>query len=223
MTTRNRRRAVVFAAGAAILFAATAPARVHPHVFAEATLEVTVDQQNRVESLGHVWRFDDLFSSTVLLEFDKNSDLVLDEAELEDVANVVHGSLADFDYFQFVSADGKDVRMLPPEKMTAAYENDQLMILFESKPAEPLPLAGKVAFGVYDPSFYTAIDFYEDDNMMVAGMPQDCTRAVVRPDPDEAIAANQGSLTEEFFNDPGGNDLGKLFATRLELSCKGAS
>src|SRR5688572_10835329 len=121
MTIRIRQRAIVLAAGAAILFAATAPARVHPHVFAEATLEVTVDQQNRVESLGHVWRFDDLFSSTVLLEFDKNSDLVLDGAELEDVANVVYGSLADFDYFQFVSADGEDVRMLPPETMTATY------------------------------------------------------------------------------------------------------
>ena len=223
MTTRNRQRAVVVAAGAAILFGATTPARVHPHVFAEATLEVTVDEQRRVESLGHVWRFDDLFSSTVLLEFDKNSDLVLDEAELEEVANVVHGSLAEFDYFQIVTADGADVAMQAPDRLLATFENDQLTILFQSRPADTLELAGTVTFGVYDPTFYTAIDFYDDANMQVRGMPGDCTRTVVRPDPDEALASNQDTLTEAFFNDPAGTDYSKIFATRLEVSCKGAS
>ncbi|MEX0955091.1 MAG: DUF1007 family protein [Rhizobiaceae bacterium] len=219
MTIRHRQRAVALVAGAAILFAATAPARVHPHVFAEATLEVTVDQQHRVESLGHVWRFDDLFSSTVLLEFDENSDLVLDEAELEKVAGVVHDSLADFDYFQIVTADGANVEMQAPDKLLATFENDQLTILFQSRPADPLELAGTVAFGVYDPTFYTAIDFYDDGNLLVRGMPDDCTRKVVRPDPDEAIASNQSTLTEAFFNDPAGTDYSQIFATRLELNC----
>lgn len=216
---RNSRHALAIVSGVAIALAAATPARVHPHVFAEATLEVTVDAQHNVRSLGHVWRFDDLFSSTVLLEFDENSDLVLDDQELQNVAGVIHDSLADFDYFQFVSADGKDIAMSAPDKLIATYENDQLIVLFQSQPAEPLKLGGKVAFGVYDPTFYTAIDFYEDQNMMVSGLPDDCTRDVVRPDPDEAIAANQDSLTEAFFNDPGGNDMGKLFATRLELTC----
>ena len=73
----------------------------------------------------------------------------------------------------------------------ANFENDQLIILFESEPKEPLKLAGKVDFGVYDPTFYTAIDFVEDENMAVDGLPADCTRSVIRPDPDEAIAQNQ--------------------------------
>ena len=33
------------------------------------------------------------------------------------------------------------------------------------------------------------------------------------PDPDEVIAQNQLNLTEAFFSDPTGNDMGKLFAT----------
>ena len=51
-------------------------------------------------------------------------------------------------------------------------------------------------------------------------MPARCSRQVIRPDPDEAIAQNQATLTEEFFNDPGGNDLASIFATKLELDCK---
>ncbi|WP_295806245.1 DUF1007 family protein [uncultured Nitratireductor sp.] len=197
----------------------TVPAFAHPHVFAEARLDVNADSDGTVSSLHHVWRFDDLFSSTVLVEFDKNQDLALDQKELEEVASVVHGSLADFNYFQLVTQGGKDVPMQAPERLIADFVDNQLIILFESKPEKPLPLTGKVAFGVYDPTFYTAIDFVEDSYMTVNNLPADCTSSVVRPDPDEAIAQNQQTLTDAFFNDPTGNDMSKIFATRLELTC----
>ena len=201
----------------ALSFAASAFA--HPHVFAEARLDVNADGNGNVASLHHVWRFDDLFSSTVLVEFDKNQDLALDQAELDEVASVVHGSLADFNYFQLVTRDGKDVPMQAPERLIADFVDNQLIILFESKPETALPLTGEIAFGVYDPTFYTAIDFIEDGYMTVNNLPAGCTSSVVRPDPDEAIAQNQQTLTDAFFNDPTGNDMSKIFATRLELTC----
>lgn len=193
----------------------------HPHVFAEATLEVEVGRDHTVHSLGHVWRFDDLFSATVLMEFDKNKDRKLDDAELAEVGRTVHDSLADFGYFQMVTANGKDVAMKAPAELIATYDKQQLIIMFESTPEKPLKLAGKIDFGIYDPTFYTAIDFTSDDMMKVNGMPADCRRKVIRPDPDEAIAQNQKTLTDAFFNDPTGTDYTKLFATRLELDCGG--
>jgi ABC-type uncharacterized transport system substrate-binding protein len=214
-------RTATTAFGLAALLASTVPASVHPHVFAEARLDVVVNPDQTVKSLRHLWRFDDLFSSTVLVEFDENGDLKLDDAELQQVSQTVFASLAEYNYFQLVSVDGKDVAMKPPAQLMANYENDQLIILFESEPKEPMTLKGKVDFGVYDPTFYTAIDFIEDENMAVKDMPASCTRAVVRPDPDEAISQNQGSLTDAFFSDPSGNDLSKIFATKLELTCTG--
>lgn len=202
-----------------MLLATAVPASVHPHVFAEARLDVIVNADGTVKSLRHLWRFDDLFSSTVLVEFDENADLKLDDAELQKVSQTVYDSLADFNYFQIVTVNGKDVVMTPPPQLMANYENDQLIIMFESTPKQPLALKGKVGFGIYDPTFYTAIDFTEDENMSVKDMPTSCTRAVVRPDPDEAIAQNQASLTEAFFSDPSGTDLSKIFATKLELTC----
>jgi ABC-type uncharacterized transport system substrate-binding protein len=204
----------------AVIIGSTGPASVHPHVFAEARLDVTVNPDQTVKSLRHLWRFDDVFSSTVLMEFDKNSDLKLDDTELEDVSQTIFTSLADYNYFQLVTVNGKDVAMKPPAKLMANYENDQLIVLFESEPKAPLKLDGKVDFGVYDPTFYTAIDFTEDDHMAVENMPADCARQVIRPDPDDAIAQNQKTLTDAFFNDPTGTDLSKIFATKLELNCK---
>lgn len=191
----------------------------HPHVFAEARLDVVASAAGEVTALRHLWRFDDAFSATVVMEFDKNSDAKLDEAELEAVGATVHESLAEFDYFQVVTAGGKPVKMRAPDRLIARYEDNQLIILFESQPKTPLKLSGKLSFGVYDPTFYTAIDFVEDEMMSVKGMPSACARSVVRPDPDEALAANQNTLTDAFFNDPAGTDYSKLFATRLELTC----
>jgi ABC-type uncharacterized transport system substrate-binding protein len=210
-----------FLLGACALCATAAPALAHPHVFAEARLEIaTKDEQ--IKALRHVWRFDDLFSSTVIFEFDQNKDLKLDAQELEMVGSVILESLAEFGYFQFVTANGKDIAMNPPERIVAMLEDQQLIILFESTPEEAIALDGNLHFGVYDPTFYTAIDFYDDANLVVADMPDNCGKEVVRPDPDEALAMNQQSLTEAFFNEPGGVDYSKLFATRLEISCGAA-
>ena len=206
-------------AAVATLLVSTAPAHVHPHVFAEARLDIVVNPDRTVKALQHLWRFDDLFSSTVLMEFDKNADLELDDAELEDVASTVHGSLAEFNYFQVVTLDGKDVAMRAPDRLIANFADNQLVIAFESTPAQPFRLGGKAGFGIYDPTFYTAIDFTEDDNMSVQDLPSNCTRKVIRPDPDEALAQNQTTLTEAFFNDPTGTDMNKIFATKLELDC----
>jgi ABC-type uncharacterized transport system substrate-binding protein len=204
----------------AALLVSGAPASSHPHVFAEARLDVTVADDRSVTSLRHLWRFDSLFSSTVLVEFDENSDLKLDEGELETVANTIHASLSDFNYFQLVTDAGKDVPMVPPPKLLASFEDGQLIVLFETRPKNSLKLVGKTNFGIYDPSFYTAVEFTDDKHMSVAGLPSDCTAAVVRPNPDEAIAQNKSTLTDAFFNDPTGTNMNKIFATRLEIACK---
>jgi ABC-type uncharacterized transport system substrate-binding protein len=203
---------------AAAVACLSAPAAAHPHVFADARLEVLIDPDGTVKALRHVWRFDDFFSSTVLVQFDKNKDLKLEKPELEALAKTVHDSLADYNYFQLVTQNGKDVAMQAPGHMIADFQDNRLLILFESHPKEPLKLAGKTDFGIYDPTFYTAIDFHSDADIVVDGLPANCTKKVIRPDPDQAIAQNQKTLTDAFFNDP--TDLSKIFATKLELTCK---
>jgi ABC-type uncharacterized transport system substrate-binding protein len=202
---------------AAILFLAT-PAFAHPHVFADARLEVLIDPEGTVKSLRHVWRFDEFFSSTVLVQFDKNKDLKLEKTELEAVATTVHHSLADYNYFQLVTQSGKDVAMQAPDHLVADFRDNRLLILFETHPQEKLKLAGKTDFGIYDPTFYSAIDFHTDADIVVEGLPADCAKKVIRPDPDQAIAQNQKTLTDAFFNDP--TDLSKIFATKLEITCQ---
>ncbi|MCB1419843.1 MAG: DUF1007 family protein, partial [Notoacmeibacter sp.] len=98
---RTARTATAGLALAAGLFATPPAVEAHPHIWAEARLELAITD-GKLTGLRHVWRFDDIFSSTVLLEFDKNADNKLDEAELAEVGNTVRGSIAEYDYFQLV-------------------------------------------------------------------------------------------------------------------------
>lgn len=205
---------------AALLGIQTQPAPAHPHVFAEARLDVVVSSdKGAIDAFRHLWRFDDLFSSTVIMEFDKNSDGKLDNAELESVRQTTYGAMAEYNYFQMVTADGKDVPLSAPDEFVVSFDQNQLIIMFQAKPKAPLKAGGKIDVGIYDPTFYTAIDFVNDGDMALSAMPNGCTSKVVRPDPDEVIAQNQDKLDAAFFNDPAGNDMSKMFATRLELTC----
>jgi ABC-type uncharacterized transport system substrate-binding protein len=155
-----------------------------------------------------------------VLDFDKNTDLKLDESELAEIGKVVLESLADYSYYTFIMADGKNVPIGKPEAIHVAYKDNQIMMFFSIKPQQPMPMKGKMSFGVWDPTMYTAIDFAKDDDLVTQGKEwAACKRKVVRPNPDEVMAQNQNSLTDAFFNDPAGTDMTKLFATRLEVSC----
>jgi len=206
------------AAGAVMAFAS--PALSHPHIFAEARVEIVATDDGMLKELRNVWRFDDIFSSSVLMDFDKNSDLKLAPEELTEIANTIRDSLGDYSYFTFITKDGASSEVSRPEIFNVDFKDNQLLVFFVAKPKTPMKIGGRMTIGVYDPTLYTAIDFAKDEDMVVEGKAfEACTHKVVRPDPDQVIAQNQSNLTEAFFNDPAGTDMGKLFATRLEVTC----
>ena len=196
------------------------PAIAHPHIFAEARLEVVAGTDGNIAELHNVWRFDEVFSSSVLLDFDKNTDLKLDAKELAALGEVMRKSLGDYHYFTTITLNGATVGVQKPDVIHVSLDGNQLLVLFAVKPEKPVPLKGRLTFGVYDPSMYTSIDFPTDGDLNVKGDGfSHCQHKVVRPDADEVISQNSKSLTDAFFNDPTGTDMSKLFATRLELTC----
>jgi ABC-type uncharacterized transport system substrate-binding protein len=192
----------------------------HPHIFVEARLEVVAGADGNVAELRNVWRFDEIFSSSVLLDFDKNANLKLDPDELKAVGKTVKESLADFDYYTNVSQNGKPIEISPPDVINVDFKDGQLLMFFAVKPAKPMPLKGDMTFGVWDPTLYTSMDFASDKDIIVEGDGfKACQHKVVRPNPDEVIAQNQKTLTQAFFNDPTGTTMSKLFATRIDVTC----
>ena len=199
---------------------AAGPALAHPHIFVDAELEVIADNSGNVAKLRNAWTFDEVFSSSVILDFDTNQDLKLDASELQKLATTIYGSLADYGYFTVVTHNGHDVKMAKPENFKAHYKDGQMSVTFDISPQAPTPAKGSLTFSIYDPTFYTAIDYKTDDHFKLDGKAfTACKRTVVRPDADKILSQNQSMMTESFFANPGGSDYGKMFATRLELAC----
>jgi ABC-type uncharacterized transport system substrate-binding protein len=217
-TMSLKRLALFLSVSAAVLLAPTA-ARVHPHVFAIATMNLVVGANGSVEKLQHNWMFDDAFSSTVLVEFDTNQDLKLDAGELKEVQNTIVNSIGEYNYFQAIKDNGSEVKMARPPNLTASMDGTNLVITFDSAPEKPLPLRGTAVFGIYDPTFYTAIDFETDADLKTAGLPSGCTSKVIRPDPEQAMAENKQNLTDFFYSTTDQTNIDQLVATRLEVTC----
>lgn len=211
------RIAVVLLISAVTILGRIVPAIPHPHILAEARLEIMVDEAGGVTKLKHLWRFDEFFSSTVILEFSTGGDFELKDEELLAVSRTIHASLADFNYFQTILSDAQEVAMTPPDELHAYFDDSQLVVAFETVPRDPLALTGRVSFGIYDPTLFTAIEFQEDDHISVTRVPTGCEQVIVRPDPYEVIAENRDSLTDDFFNDS--TDYAAITATRLEVDC----
>lgn len=205
---------------ASLLSLLPAVAFAHPHVFVEARLEVVAGDDGTISELRNVWRFDEVFSSSVVMDFDKNTDLKLDPNELAEVGKTVRDSLVDYDYYMNLTIDGKNIKVQQPDIIHVDYKQGQLLMFFAVKPAETMPLKGRLTFGVYDPTLYTSIDFPTDNELVLVGDAlKSCKHQVVRPDADQVIAENKQSLTDAFFNDPTGTNMSKLFATRLDVTC----
>ena len=195
-------------------------ASAHPHIFVDAKFEAVAGADGSLGELRDTWRFDEVFSSSVLLDFDKNENSTLDPAELTAVAKTVRNSLAQYNYYTNITINGKAVPLDKPETMHAAFENGALILSFTQKPTEKTPLKGLIVFGVYDSTLYTALDFASDADLKTSGEGFNrCARKVVRPDSKEILAENQAMLTTLFFNDPMGTDYSQIVATRLEVRC----
>jgi ABC-type uncharacterized transport system substrate-binding protein len=195
------------------------PALAHPHVFAEARLEVDVTADSAIKALRNVWRFDDLFTSTVMLEFDSNGNGEMETGEIDELTAVITDSISDYNYFLNLTADGTEFGFKQVKDMAALFDDGQMIIIFSAVPESRVAIADEPVLSVYDPTFYTSIEFYDESEMVMTNAPQGCSHDMVVPDIDAILTEQQDTLTESFFNDPEGNDYSKMFATRMEISC----
>ena len=207
---------------AAVIWVALAgAAAAHPHVFVESNLEIVRDSQGAVIELRHVWRFDDLFSSDVMLNYDANGDGKLDHDELDEVGKTVGSSIAEYDYYTEVRLGDENPDFNPPEAVMVDYVDNQVLIFFSLTMKKPVPINGKLLrVSVSDPTFYVAMEIKDEAAVQITGNGVGCKTEIIRPDFDRLYAQNSQTLTEQFFADPKNASLGDDWLTWINIECK---
>lgn len=218
-------QAIVLGVGAALLGGATAQA--HPHVFAEAKVEIVGTDDGKLGAVRNIWRMDELFSSSVLVDFDADADGALGDEELSEIGSTVRQSIAEWNFYTRVAAGAREVQMSPPDEIRALWQDGQLLMFFEMKAAEPVDLAVEsVTVSNFDKSFFVAFEFSDVEDFQLVDMPTSCEKTFVVPDEDEAARQWMDSVAslgpDESIPDEGIN-YSEALATRIEVACAPAS
>jgi ABC-type uncharacterized transport system substrate-binding protein len=213
-------RVVAVALGGFALLPSGGAANAHPHVFVEANLEIMRDSSGAISELRHVWRFDEMFSTTILLDFDTNGDGALEIAELEAVSQIVTESIGESNFFTEVRQAGKPVEFNGPERIMVDYVDGQVLMFFAVIFHRPVDISdGNFKVSVSDPTYFVAMEIASEAAIQISGNGRECRADITRPDFDQLYAANKSTLTEQFFADPVNATLGDEWKTWIGLSC----
>ncbi|MEN3792244.1 DUF1007 family protein [Fulvimarina sp. MAC3] len=220
-----RRLWMPFAIGFAAI-ATSQPVSAHPHVFIDARLVAKGDGAGHLTGLENVWAMDELFSSSVIPDFDANANDRLDPDELEAVGKQVRGSIAEWSYYTFVKVDGETVKLTQPDAFKVDWDEatGRLLFRFEMLLDEPVALdTVRVSLSTYDQTYFVAFDFPDESRFMLDGISDSCARHMETPEPDEAERIWLDTLAqlgpdEETPED--GINFSDALATRFEIDCR---
>ena len=205
---------------------AIAPAAAHPHVFANATVEIVADPDGRLISLHNSWWMDELFSSSVLVDFDKNGNGALDKDELAAIGKQVGSSIAEWSYYTFVTRNGVKVALTAPPTLDVTYDarKGKLRFSFDMKPAQPLALKGATTTVTnFDDTYFVAFDFTGGAKAFSAkGLPKACTTTTAAPTPDEAAKSWMNTIATLGTGDTVPEDgikFSEVLSTKFSIDC----
>ncbi len=201
-------------------------ANAHPHVFVEANLEVVRDSGGNATDIRHVWRFDEIFSSSLVLDFDDNGSGKLDPEELANIAKETRISLAEYNFFTEIKQGEEIVEFEAPDPYLVDLENGQLIMIMSLKLRKPAPM-GKDGFkvAVSDPTYYVAVEMrgqapFEQNAVQVSGNGEGCTSEIVVPDFDALYAKDAKRLAELFDAGPDDEvEASDEYLTWVHFSC----
>lgn len=210
-------------AAAAVL--APGIALAHPHVFVEPHIEIAATGDGYLKALRNTWRMDEMFSSSVIVDFDANGNGRLDKDELAAVGRQVRGSIERWSFYTNVHEGGVPVTMKASPVLGVTYDDkrSQLVFDFSMTPERLLDLkAGDVAFSNFDDTYFVAFDAKSLSNFTVRNMPKGCRADMSAPSPDEAAKswmATISAIPADAAVPEDGIKFSEVLSTKFRIRC----
>ena len=172
-----------------------APALAHPHVWVTVETTVLYDGKKQVSGLEESWSFDKAYSEYALEGLEKDAAGNYTPAAFADLAKENMESLKDYNYFTEVYAEGTRVELAPPEGAVVVRDDKTILHLTYRLPLKQPVNVGtlKLSFLIYDPEFYIAFSFAENDAIHLAkGAPAGCASKIEPPTGDPSKSKTWG-------------------------------
>lgn len=207
----------------AMALSMAAPAFAHPHVWIAMRSDVVFNDKGEVSGIAVEWTFDDGYAQLALDGLDTNGDGVYSQDELEPLTKENLSSLKDYNYFVVARVNGEVVAMAAPIEPGQIFSNGKLELHFTVPLAKPVdPHKAEFHYKVYDPEFYIALDYVEQDPVGVIGtMPSDCRLKVAPVISDQQLNQTRQMLSSKGtdWKPPEDEDFGGMFAQPAMIIC----
>lgn len=205
----------------AVLAAMPCGALAHPHVFVESNLEIVRNAEGFATEIRHVWRFDELFSSSVLLDFDENGNGKLDPSELDTIAAEVKKNIAEFNFYTEVRNGDAVVNFYEPDPFIVDYDGGQILMILALELEKPQDMAGRgFRVAVADPTYYVAIELADEQHITVSGEGRGCFWTIARPDFDKLLSENPEIANDDYGGTSQSGLAADAFLTWVNFTCQ---
>ena len=198
-------------------------ASAHPHVWITMRSYVVFNDKAEVSGIAVEWTFDDGYAQMALDGLDTNGDGVYSQTELEPLTQENLKSLKDYNYFIVPRVDGKVVTISEPAEYGQIYSNGKLALHFTVPLTSPVdPRRSEFLYKIYDPEFFIALDYVQEDPVGVIGeMPRGCHLEVKPVVSDQQLEQTRQMLSTKGtdWKPPEDEDFGGLFAQPALVMC----
>lgn len=141
----------------------------HPHIFIHAEIEIKFDT-NGLAGVQVVWTMDDMISTGLIFDYDKNFDSTFDIQETAVLRNEFFGGLREARYYTFISSGDKECTLDKLDSFKASIKNFKVQYsYFVPCRVELNPPKGNIQISLYDPTFYNYIEVPQQNVRISAG------------------------------------------------------
>jgi ABC-type uncharacterized transport system substrate-binding protein len=144
-------------AGVSLMMLPAAGLWSHPHVFIYSAVEIVFDE-NGLSGFDIRWQFDEMFSSMIFLDYDKNGNRQFESSEMALVQKEAFVNLRKFNYFTHIKINGEPFKVQFVTDFSARINKDNLIYrFFVPCHVQAIENIKTVKVAIYDQTFYSSV------------------------------------------------------------------
>ncbi|MFP4179742.1 MAG: DUF1007 family protein [Spirochaetaceae bacterium] len=145
----------------------TFPLFSHPHMFIDTEVTVVLEEDT-LEGFYIEWTFDEMFTSSIRMDYDRNRDGSFNERETKAIENNAFSNLRNYNYFISITSKDEKYRADTIEDFEAELVEDRLVYrFFVPYKKEITPEEKELTLIIFDDTFYCDIAYKSQDPVKI--------------------------------------------------------
>lgn len=143
----------------------------HPHVFIENSA-IFILNNDSVKGIQVTWIFDDIFSSSIINDYDKDKNYIFNENESLKIYDDAFSNLENYNYFCYIKINNKEVNFKKVKNFSASILNKKKLVYSFFIPINKKITNSKtnISLLVYDKSNFCNVDTKDKNSISIKGV-----------------------------------------------------